>query len=119
MGLNADTAIRLIARHGRAVTFLRVTTSTPDGGGGVIGGAEVEYMATAFIASFDDELVSQGGGIVRAGGVKALVSVDELAITPQTGDRLRIGTEILNIVEASPIAPDGMVRFWQIHGRVT
>ena len=117
MGMTTATASRLIARHGRAVTFLRQGAPVSDGGGGSTPGPVTPHTATGFVASFDDELKGQGGGFVQADDVKLLVAVDGLTITPTPGDRVQVGDDMVNVIRVSRVDPDGDLRFWIVQGR--
>ena len=117
MGLTPETAIRLIARHGQPAEILRVGAQVSDGGGGTTPGATTAYPARVFVASYELEDRQSGAGIVEADDRKVLVSVDDLSITPEPGDVLRIAGAEPRVIRASPVAPDGVVLFWEVQTR--
>lgn len=56
-------------------------------------------------------------GLMDVGDQRVLVSVDGLTITPETTDKLRIGTTTLGIVRVVPHAPGGTLYFWEVQAR--
>lgn len=117
MGLTPETATRLIKRHGQPAEILREGPPVSDGGGGSTPGPQVPYPARVFVASYELSDLQSGAGIIEADDRKVLVSVEGLTITPEPGDVLRITGAKPRIVRVSPVAPDGVVLFWEVQTR--
>lgn len=116
MGLT-QTATRLIAKYGQTAEFIRPSQGEPDGFGGFTPGPETAYPCTATVATFtvNEEFIA--AGLMNVGDQRVLVSVDGLTITPETTDKLRIGTTTLGIVRVVPHAPGGTLYFWEVQAR--
>ncbi len=116
MGLT-KTASRLIAKRGRAIEILREGPGVPDGFGGYEPGPVVPYPAVALSATYAVELQLVAGGLLGVGDQRIFVSVEGLAITPTTDDRVRMeGTEYRTI-RVLPLSPAGEVIFWEMQVR--
>ena len=116
MGLT-ETATRLIAKHGQDAELLRPGPGTPDGMGGTIPGPDTAYPCTAFVATFtvNEEFIA--AGLMDVGDQRVLVAVEGLTITPETTDKIKIGTSVLGIVRVVPHAPGGTLYFWEVQAR--
>ncbi|MEL7690535.1 hypothetical protein [Citromicrobium bathyomarinum] len=116
MGMT-QTASRLIAKHGQAATLLRAGPGGEDPFGAPIPGEDVEYDCTILTATYAIELKLLAGGFLDVDDQRVFVSVDGLAITPETSDRIEIdGTEYA-IGRVSPLAPAGDVLFYELQVR--
>ena len=116
MGLT-ETATRLIAKYGQAAEVLRPGEGTVDEYGGYTPGPDAAHPCTAMVATFtvNEEFIA--AGLMDVGDQRVLVSVDGLTITPETTDKLRIGTTTLGIVRVVPHAPGGTLYFWEVQAR--
>lgn len=113
-----ETASRLIAKHGQAATLLRPLPPIDDGFGMVPNpDPPTPYACTAFVATFtvNEEFIA--AGLMDVGDLRVLVSVEGLTITPETTDKIMIGTSVLGIVRVVPHAPGGDLFFYEIQGR--
>ena len=117
MGVKPETAIRLIQRHGQSAEILRQGPPISDGGGGSTPGPSVSYPARVFVASYDLSDMQSGAGVIEADDRKVLVSIAGLTIKPEPGDVLRIDGTEPRVIRVSPVAPDGVVLFWEVQTR--
>lgn len=129
MGVSAQTKVasRIIARFGQAGTLRQFENIGP-------AHAPVQdatdHAVTVALTEYDVEL--RGGTLIGASDLRALVSVEGLAVTPTTADKLAAGMtpdevaaaeEALEpvawheVVRVSPAAPDGVARFWELQVR--
>lgn len=103
----ASTATRLLQRFGRSVTLTRRTPGSYDpttGGPGA--GTTAAHAGTA--ALFDYQQKDIDGTHIRVGDQRAYIAPD-LAVTPQTGDTLTVGSDVWSIIASRPLAPAGTV----------
>ncbi|MCX7565466.1 hypothetical protein OS189_03790 [Sulfitobacter sp. F26169L] len=117
MGLT-QTASRLIKKHGQAATLLRPLPPIDDGFGMVPNpDPPTPYPCTALVATFtvNEEFIA--AGLMDVGDQRVLVSIEGLTITPETTDKIKIGTIDLGIVRVVPHAPGGTLFFYEIQGR--
>ncbi len=112
-----ETASRLIAKYGQPVTLLRPGERVPDGYGGFDIGPDIEAPAIAAVIAYAMELQAAYGGLVEIGDNRVLMSTEGLTVEPRTTDKLRIGGTVFRIIRVMPIAPDGLVRFWELQAR--
>ncbi|QFT62076.1 hypothetical protein [Roseivivax sp. THAF30] len=113
MGLT-KTASRLIARYGQAGTFVRPgeaddTTYPPTPG------EPTEHPCTVAVVDYESE--DRDGSNIQTNDLRALVSVEGLAITPNNGDSLIVAGKTFAVVRVMPLAPDGVVRFYDVQVR--
>lgn len=59
----------------------------------------------------------QVAGLLDVGDQRVLVSVNGLAITPKTTDKIKIGGNTLGIKSVVPHAPGGTFYFWEVQAR--
>ena len=116
MGLT-ETASRLIAKHGQAAELLRPGEGTTDGFGGYTPGPDTDYPCTAVVATFTVDAEFIAAGLMDVGDLRVLVSVDGLAIEPETTDRISVDGKVLKIVRVVPHAPGGTLFFWEVQAR--
>lgn len=117
MGMKTKTASRLIARHGQAASLLRPGEGTTDGFGGYTPGPDTAYPCTVFIAAYtvNEEFIA--AGLLDVGDSRVLLSVEGLAIQPETTDKIQVGDTILGIATVTPHAPGGVIFFYEIKAR--
>lgn len=117
MGLT-EMATRLIARHGQDAEILRPLPPIDDGFGMVPNpDPPTPYPCKAFVATFtvNEEFIA--AGLMDVGDQRVLVAVEGLTITPETTDKIKIGTSVLGIVRVVPHAPGGTLYFWEVQAR--
>ena len=116
MGLT-EKATRLIAKHGQPAEVIRPSQGEPDGFGNYHPGPETNYPCMAMVATFtvNEEFIA--AGLMDVGDQRVLVSVLGLAITPETTDKIKIGSNTLGIKRVVPHAPGGTVYFWEVQAR--
>ncbi|PTQ72740.1 hypothetical protein [Celeribacter persicus] len=110
-------ASRLIAKYGQAAVILRPGEGVDDGYGNITPGDDTAHPCTAFVATFtvNEEFIA--AGLMDVGDQRVLVSADGLTITPETTDKMQIGTTIMDIVRVVPHAPGGTLFFWEVQSR--
>lgn len=116
MGLT-ERATRLIASKGRAVTLKREALGEPDGFGGYLPGEVTSYPATAATARYEQELALIAGGLVEAGDLRLIVSVDGLAIEPEPGDRVEAEGEEYRVLNVAAVGTAGTAHFFDLQVR--
>lgn len=116
MGLS-EIATRLIAKYGQAAEILRAGDGTTDGFGGYTPGPDTIHHCTVVVATFTVNQEFIAAGIMDVGDQRLLVSVDGLAITPKTTDKIKIGETTLGIVRVAPHAPGDILYFWEVQAR--
>lgn len=114
MGMT-ETASRIIARFGQTGTFLRRGEQTGGEPWNPTFGPDTEHPAT--VAVVDYEQGQRSDSAIQADDLRALVSVEGLDITPTVAERLRVGTREFAVVRVTPLAPDGVTRFYDVQVR--
>ncbi len=116
MGLT-EKAARLIAKYGQSAELIRPSQGEPDGFGNYHPGPKTNYPCTAMVATFNVNEEFIAAGLMHVGDQRVLVSVDGLAITPETTDKLLIDGTILGIKSVVPHSPGGTLYFWEVQAR--
>ena len=116
MGLK-QIASRLIKQHGQPATLLRPGDGMVDEYGGYTPGPDTAYAVTIISATYAIELQLIAGGFLEVGDQRLLVSVEGLAVEPQTKDKLLINGTELEARHVSPLSPAGEVIFWEMQVR--
>jgi hypothetical protein len=103
----AATAARLLLKFGRAVTLTRVTPGAYDPATGAPGtGTTATHAGTAALFEYQQKDID--GTHIRMGDQRAYIAPG-LAVTPQTGDTLTIGSDVWSVIASRPLSPAGIV----------
>ncbi len=113
MGMT-ETASRIIKRFGQPGTFER---PGPPGGDpwAPTPGVPTYHDATVAVVTYEQE--HRDGTLIQANDLRVLVSVEGLDIVPKLSDRLAIGGIEYSLANVTPLAPDGVVRFYDLQVR--
>lgn len=111
MGMT-ETASRIIARFGQVAHFERTGTQQNPWDPPA---ATVSHAALVAVVAYDIDHVD--GTLILANDLRVLVSVEGLAIEPTASDSFRLGALLFNVIRVSPIAPDGVARFFDVQVR--
>lgn len=111
MGMK-DAASRIIARFGQAGTLRQIVNSGPEWAPVQ---TEVDTAITVAVVEYAQEV--RDGTLIQSGDLRALVSVEGLSVTPTTADKLIVGGVEHVIARIAPLAPDGVVRFFDMQVR--
>lgn len=107
-------ASRIIARFGQSGAIVRPVVMDDSVHPPTLG-TPTTHPAT--IAVIDWDARDRDGTNIRADDLRILVSTEGLAIEPENTDRLTVGGRTYSIVRVSKIAPDGVVRIYDVQVR--
>lgn len=107
-----EKASRIIARFGQA-GVLRQTVN----GGDPWAPVQIETDTPVTVAVVDYAQEVRDGTLIQSGDLRALVSVEGLDVSPTTADSLIVGGVEYVIARIAPLAPDGVVRFFDMQVR--
>lgn len=110
-----ETASRIIKRFGQAGTFVRPGAGPQNPWDPPGDGEPTMHPATVAVVSYDQDY--RDGTLIQANDLRALVSVSGLDIVPTLADRLTVGAADYVIVNITPLAPDGVTRFYDMQVR--
>jgi hypothetical protein len=108
------TASRIIAKFGQAGTFERLGAE-PQNPWDPPESEPTSYPATVAVVAYDQSY--RDGTLIQANDLRVLVSVEGLDIVPSVSDRLSVGAAEFSIANVTPLAPDGVARFYDLQVR--
>ena len=113
-----ETASRIIKRFGQAGTLIKPAEgpTEPQNPWDEPGEGE-PTLHPVTVAVVDYEQEHRDGTLIQANDLRALVSVEGLDTAPTLADTLTIAGTHYNIARVMPLAPDGVVRFWELQVR--
>ena len=114
MGMT-ETASRIIKRFGQPGTFNRRGEQTGGEAWNPTYGPDTQHPATVAVVAYEQE--RRDGSLIQANDLRVLVSVEGLDIVPTLADRLVVGTREFSLANVTPLAPDGVVRFYDLQVR--
>ena len=106
-------ADEMIDEFGQDGVLRRLTTTGPDYD--PVEGAPDDHPAVFAVLDYTNREID--GTRILATDKKALLSVGDLTIVPGTDDQLVIGGIAHAIIQVKPLAPAGMVLFWELQVR--
>lgn len=104
---------RLIARFGQAGVLRRPTKSGTDYN--PTAGAPQDHAVLLVVQEFRKDEID--GTRIRSTDKKVMVSVGDLAITPETSDKLVIGGVEHAIIMVTPLSPGATVLLFEMQAR--
>lgn len=113
MGMT-NTASRIIAKYGQTAILQR-PAPLPVHPWDPPAGNPTSYMVTAAVAKYRIDHVD--GSLIEANDRRIFMSVDGLTVVPALSDKLVIGGISYTLVGIHPLAPDGVVRFYELQAR--
>lgn len=108
MGLTS-VATRIINRYGRTATILRRTTTGPAHNPTI---TEVSHSATVALLNYTSE--ERAGTLIAETDLKAIVSIEGLAIVPTVSDKLKIDDLDYAVHAVHPIQTNGTAHFYTL-----
>jgi hypothetical protein len=112
MGMT-DTASRLIAKFGQQATIER--EGNPPVNPWDPPGTTVSHPCTVAVVRYQFDYMD--GTLIERDDRRVFLSVERLTIEPETSDRLVIDGVTYSLVSIHPLAPDGVVRFYELQAR--
>lgn len=106
------TADRLIAKFGQTGAIRRQTATGPDYNPTF---TTADHTATFAVTEYESNEID--GSRILATDKKVLLKAGGLAVTPNTTDKLVIGSIEHSIVRVEPLAPGGVVVMFQLQCR--
>lgn len=105
------TAARLIKKFGQTVQLRRTVRIGPDWDPTF---TEESYAAIAAVMDYSDSEIN--GTLIMAGDKKVFLS-EGLTVAPELSDKLSIGGLVHSLMQVKPLAPAGLVVFWELQCR--
>jgi hypothetical protein len=103
----AATAVRLLQRFGRSAMLNRTTLGAYNPATGApAAGTMTPHACTAALFEYAQRDID--GTHIRVGDQRAYIAPD-IALTPQTGDTLTIGSDAWSVIASRPLSPAGVV----------
>lgn len=102
----AATAKRLLDRFGQPVMLTRTTPGTYAPATGTA--TDTTATHTGIGAKLDYAQRDIDGTLIKVGDCRVYIAPD-LTVTPQTGDKITIGSETWNVITSRPLEPAGVV----------
>lgn len=109
------TAERLIARFGRSAELRRAKAHGPAYDPTI--GPDDYCPVTVVLGEYAVKEID--GTLIKAEDRKVTMSTEGVTITPETSDRLLIGSTLYDIVTIKPLEPGGTVLLWKMQVRRT
>ena len=106
MGLAASlqkTASKVIGKFGGALTYRQVTGGVYNATAGVVGEKLTDYALRGVLQDVNAREVNE---LVQAGDKRLFIAATDLAITPNTADRVVIGAVSHQIISVQTIEQD-------------
>lgn len=102
----ARDAAELLAEFGAPVTLTRITPGVYDPATGTVVNAGVTHTASGVKLSYEQRHID-GTSILQ--GDQRVYLDPLIAVAPQAGDTMTVGTEVFTVVASRPLAPAGIV----------
>lgn len=105
----ADTALdasALLAEFGAPVTLTRITAGVYDPGTGTVVNSGATHVANGVKLDYEQRAID-GTNILQ--GDQRVYLDPLIAVAPQAGDTMTVGTEVFTVVASRPWAPAGIV----------
>ena len=77
-------------------------------------GTDTEYPCALMWGRYDAR--DRDGTNITARDVRAMIAAD-VAVAPQTGDRLKVGGKVFHVVNVGALQPGGTVIMWDVQAR--
>lgn len=111
------TALRLVAKYGKSVTYISLSDGTYDTSMGAATPVETSYTIKAVIEPYKAHSDGFSSGVVREGDRKISFAASGLAFTPKAGDKITVDGESLAVLRTTPIYSGELVALYYVHGR--
>lgn len=99
-------ASALLAEFGAPVTLTRITTGVYDPATGTVVNSGATYTAPGVKLNYEQRAID-GTNILQ--GDQRVYLDPLIAVAPQAGDTMTVGTEVFTVVASRPLAPAGIV----------
>lgn len=111
------TALRLIAKLGKAVSYVSVTDGVYDPATGSVVPTEAASSIKAVIESY--KMMGDGftSGLIRESDRKITFAASGITFTPKTGDKVTFDTETFAVLSVDPTYSGDLVAIYAVHGR--
>jgi hypothetical protein len=97
------TASKLMSKFGGALTYRRVTSGTYNATTGAMGESVTDYVLRGVLQDVNGREVNE---LVQAGDKRLFIAATDLAVTPNTADRVVIGAVSHQIITVQTIEQD-------------
>lgn len=111
------TALRLIAKFGKAVSYVSVTDGAYDPETGSVTPVETANSIKALIESYSLRGDGFTSGLIREGDRKITFAASGIAFTPKAGDKVTFDSETFAVLNVGPTYSGELVAIYAVHGR--
>jgi hypothetical protein len=99
------TASKLMGKFGGALTYRRVTSGTYNASTGAVTETATDYALRGVLQDVNAREVNE---LIQAGDKRLFIAATDLAVTPNTADRVVIGAVSHQIVNVQTIEQDNL-----------
>ncbi len=111
------TALRLIAKFGKGVTYTSVSDGTYSPDTGSVTPSETPSSIKALISAYDKHGDGFASGAVRESDRKVMFAASGLTFTPKQGDKVTIDSDVFTVLDVKQIYSGELVAIYELHGR--
>ena len=111
------TALRLIAKFVKGVSYTSVTDGTYDPATSSVSPSEVVVSLKAIIEEFGRYGDGYSSGLIRAGDKKVTFAASGLTFVPKQGDKVAFDGDTLTVLNVTPTFSGELVAIYMVHGR--
>jgi hypothetical protein len=97
------TASKLMSKFGGALTYRKVTSGTYNATTGTMGETATDYVLRGVLQDVNGREVNE---LIQAGDKRLFIAATDLAVTPNTADRVVIGAISHQIISVQTIEQD-------------
>lgn len=109
------TAARMLGDRGQRMTLRKQTPGAYDPATGVATVASADHAVTGAVFDFPALLID--GTRIQVGDRKVLLAAQGLAVEPDVGDLLLVGSTLLHVIAVKPLAPAGTPVIYTLQAR--
>ena len=111
------TALRLITKFGKAVSYVSVTDGVYDPATGAVSPTEVSSSIKALIVSYSLRGDGFTSGLIREGDRKITFAASGIVFSPKVGDKVSFDSETFAVLNVSPTYSGELVAIYTVRGR--
>ena len=112
------TALRMIAKYGKAITFTSITAGSYDPATGAATPTSAAVTIKAVVDDYSAGAIFQAGGMILSGDKKFTIAASALTTKPKPGDTITLDSVVFALTRITETWSGEQIALYECQGRI-